>query len=76
VWCSIFNTLGSETSKYQKEKKSTEILLVAASENENKQIICYNINICIKEIYLEKYAIKGDSPVLNTKNILLVHMMK
>jgi hypothetical protein len=54
-------TRGTETSKYPKEEKSTEIPKVAASE----------IGLALKLLMmqtkaLESAAVKGDSPVVDT----------
>ena len=51
-------TRGTETSKYPQEKKSTEILLVAASESGTALKLCWR-----KKKELESSTIEGDSPV-------------
>jgi hypothetical protein len=40
----VKRTWGTETSKYPKEKKSTEILLVAASEHGVSPVVTFFIN--------------------------------
>ncbi len=53
-------TRGTETSKYPKEKKSTEIPKVAASE------IGLALKLLMRQTKpLESGAIKGDSPVVD-----------
>ena len=51
-------TRGTETSKYPQEKKSTEILLVAASESGTALKLCWR-----KKNELGSSTIEGDSPV-------------
>lgn len=68
-------TWGTETSKYPKEKKSNEILLVMANENRIGQAES-NIVIYLRcgftnpskyyRIVLKNSTIKGDSPVYDT----------
>ncbi len=51
-------TRGTETSKYPKEEKSTEIPKVAASE------IGLALKLLMRQVKsLESLAVKGDSPV-------------
>ena len=50
-------TLGTETSKYQQENKSIEILLVAASERRGAQTrvrALWGCRTCIKGIWIEE----------------------
>lgn len=54
-------TRGTETSKYPKEEKSTEIPKVAASE------IGLALKLLMMQVNkLESLAIQGDSPVTDT----------
>ena len=54
-------TRGTETSKYPKEEKSTEIPKVAASE------IGLALKLLMMQVKsLESLAIQGDSPVTDT----------
>ena len=53
-------TRGTETSKYPKEEKSTEIPKVAASE------IGLALKLLMMQVKtLESVAVKGDSPVVD-----------
>jgi hypothetical protein len=56
-------TLGTETSKYQPENKSNEILQVAASERRGAQTIVraqWGCRTCIKGIWIEELFGKAD----------------
>ena len=56
-------TLGTETSKYQLEDKSIEILLVAASERRGAQTkvrALWGCRTCIKWSWLEELFGKAD----------------
>ena len=56
-------TRGTETSKYPEEKKSTEIPLVAASEQGVAD------NCCSSGTLLESAVIEGDNPVHETTSV-------
>jgi hypothetical protein len=56
-------TLGTETSKYQPEEKSIEILLVAASERRGAQTkvrALWGCRTCIKWSWIEELFGKAD----------------
>lgn len=57
---SVKRTWGTETSKYPEEKKSTEILWVAASESGRAQLAKDAVS---QKNVLESTAIEGESPV-------------